>query len=156
MTNKIYDFDLIFQLKARQKGLVFSIFLLFLAFLGLMAIFCAVIESNILLTVIFALLLLSFLLSSVLIYKIKYHRIGELITFLDNLETGSRDELFGRFKEKTPAECDESPYDKYVFIASGKEIELMIHSSHSAPFEKNEKYRLECVGGYIYGWAAVR
>ena len=61
MTNKIYDFDLIFQLKARQKGLVFSIFLLFLAFLGLMAIFCAVIESNILLTVIFALLLLSFL-----------------------------------------------------------------------------------------------
>ncbi len=155
MMNKIYDFDLIYLLKARQKRVIFSILLLFLGFLGLTAIFCAVIENNILLTAIFALLLSAFLIFSVLIYKIKYLGLSELAAFLDNMETGSREEYMGIFKEKTCVEGEDEHFDKYSFVFSDGERELLVHKTHSQELSKGEKYRLECVGSYLYQWESV-
>ena len=151
MMNNIYDFDSVYEIKARQRRLILLIGALFLCFIAITALFCNLIESNILLTVIFGLLLLAFLVSSTLICKISYRYLSDYASFLDNMETGSREDIAGEFVKKEDAEGDK-PFDKYIFLSSGKTEELMIRKENPVGFIKGESYRLECVGYSIYGW----
>lgn len=150
--NKIYDFDSIFAIRKEQKRLIMLFALFCLCLIAAVAIACSLIENNLLLTAIFALLLLGFLTASVLLWKIKYAILRDYLTFLDNMETGSRQDFAGIFEEKQDASQGAEPFDCYVFCENGKKHSLLIHVHHPAAFVKGKSYRLECVGRYVYQW----
>ena len=82
MMNKIYDFGIIPKISAQQKRLVYSYIWFVILFAAALAIACVSIKSNLLLTIIFAVFLLCFILGSILFWKIKYGILKKYKVFL--------------------------------------------------------------------------
>ena len=120
----------------------------------LLILICITIENNILLAAIFFVLLAFFILFSIVFWKIKYGILKKRESFLDNMESGKRGEYVGIFEESVVAQNNEE-FDVYVFSASNKKTDFLIHKQNRACLEKGKKYHLECVGDYVYGWEII-
>jgi hypothetical protein len=152
--NNIYDFAEIGQLIAERKRLKNIYVGLCVVALLFIAILCLFIENNILLTLAFALILLFFILFSVAFWKIKIGILNEYVSFLENLEIGNRSDYVGTFAEKLATRGDDN-FEKYVFVSSSGEKELLIYKNHSVDFSAGEKYHLEQVGSYLCRWEKI-
>lgn len=155
MMNNIYDTGESEVIGKRQKRLIISYVLSAIVFLSIILLSCLGIENNILLTAVFALLLLAFLLFSVLFWKIKYGILRDYSRFLENMEIGKRDDYVGSFAEKLTARNDGESFDSYVFLSSGKKTSFLIHKSRAVDFSQGENYHLEHIGGYLYRWETI-
>lgn len=155
MMNNIYGAGEPEVIGKRQKRLIISYALFAVLFVSLILLSCFGIENNILLTAVFALLLLTFLLFSVLFWKIKYGILREYNRFLENLEIGKREDYVGSFVEKQTAADEGESFDSYVFLSSGKKTGFLIHKGHSVDFSQGESYHLEHIGGYLYRWEII-
>ena len=153
--NKIYDFDEIERIQQRQKKIFFTYALYALSFVAVVVLACLFVENNVLLTLIFALLLSFFILFSVAYWKIKYGILNRYRLFLDNLETGNREDLVCKFVGKEMAEEEDQMLDKYIFTSSGKSKEFLIHRNHSVRFIEGKKYHIEYIGDYVYRWETI-
>lgn len=149
--NKIYDFNEIEKLSRRQRGLVIQYILYSVCFVLAVSLLCILIENNILLSLFFAVLLFSFILFSFVFWKTKYSILNEYKRFLDNLDTGRKEDYTGEFMGKSIS-LDNGSFDSYTFIHASKKTELLIHKGHKAELSVGEKYHVECVGKYIYSW----
>jgi hypothetical protein len=152
--NNIYDFAEIGQLIAERKRLKNIYVGLCVVALLFIAILCLFIENNILLTLAFALILLFFILFSVAFWKIKIGILNEYVSFLENIEIGNRSDYVGTFAEKLATRGDDN-FEKYVFVSSSGEKELLIYKKHSVDFSSGEKYHLEQVGSYLCRWEKI-
>lgn len=152
--NNIYDFAEIEQAIAERKRLKRIYACLCVAAFLFMAIPYFVIENNLLLTLTIAILLLFFIFFSVAFWKIKIGILNEYISFLENLEIGNRSDYVGTFAEKLATDGDDN-FEKYVFVSSSGEKELLIYKNHSVDFSRGEKFHLEQVGGYLCRWEKI-
>lgn len=153
--NSIYDFNEIQEISAMQKKLIWHYVVYSMCFLTVLVLACIYIDNNILLTTLFALALLSFILFSIVFWKIKYGILKEYKEFLDKLETGNPLSYVGIFERKSSQCNDSDEFDTYIFTYSNKEMEFLIHNKYSVNFVKGEKYRIECVGNYVCQWEIV-
>ena len=153
--NKIYDFNELEEIRARQNILIFQYVIYLLGFMITIAIACIFIKSNILLASIFFILLLFFALFSIVFWKIKYGILKKRKSFLDDMESGKREDYVGVFDEMLTSSGDEEDFDIYIFIASNKKTNLVIHKLNRACFLKGKKYHIEHVGACIYQWEIV-
>lgn len=155
MMNKIYDFDVVREISTQQKKLVYSYIWYTILFVVALIIACVSINSNVLLTVVFAVLLLCFIFGSILFWKIKYGIIKDYKVFLDNMETGNKEDFVGEYIEMFTA-ADEDTFDVYIFDFASKKVSFLVHKQHSLELIKGKKYHLEHVGKYIYRWETVK
>ena len=155
MMNKIYDFEQIDKIRAEQKKLIFHFVLYAVGFIVLTIFACLLIKSNILLTLIFALALLAFVLYSIVFWKVKYGILREYKTFLDNLETGRREDNVGVFEGLGESRPNDEDFIKYIFVSSNTKKCLLTDDFHKIDFVKGKKYHLECVGEYIVQWKMI-
>ena len=153
--NKIYDFSQIERIRKQFFPLIMRYVLFVLCCIVAIAVACAMIENNVLLTLIFALLVLCFLLGSVLFWRIKYRLLKSYMTFLDNMETGKREDYVGKFEEKISSLDDCEQFDIYVFDNSSAKTSFLIHKQHPMSFAKGQKYHLEHIGNYLYQWENI-
>ena len=150
--NNIYDFNEIYEAQEKQKKLIFQYVILAICFVVIPLLACAFIKSNALLTAIFSLILLAFILFSVVFWKIKYGILQEYKVFLDKLETGMREDYVGIFKRKIEKDDDDGQFVCYVFESKAKENSFLIHKKQGVSFSDGKNYHLECVGNYICQW----
>lgn len=153
--NNIYDFNEIYEISSRQKKLIIEYVIFVICFLLALVLACIYLDNNILLTVVFAGALLTFILFSIVFWKVKYGILKEYKSFLDMLETGKSDSFVGIFERKFEESDDEEAFEKYVFISSNKKSEFLIHKLHRIDFIEGQKYHIECVGRYICQWEIV-
>ena len=153
--NKIYDFNELEEIRVRQKRLIFQYIIYLVSLVAIIALACICIKNNILLTAVFFVLLLFFALFSVVFWKIKYGILKTRKSFLDDMESGKREDCVGIFEEMVTSSSDEEDFDKYTFIASNKKTNLVIHKQNRVCFLKGKKYHLEHIGGYIYQWEII-
>ena len=151
MMSKIYDFGIIPKISAQQKRLVYSYIGFVILFAAALAIACVSIKSNLLLTIIFAVFLLCFILGSILFWKIKYGILKKYKMFLDNIETGNKEDFVGEFSERL-AVVDDDECEVYIFESMSKKTGFLVHKQHSMDLIKGKRYHLECVGNYMYQW----
>lgn len=152
MMNRIYDFSQIGDIRARQKKLIFSYALYSLCFIVSLIIFNIFIKNNLLLTLIFAVVLLTFILFSVCFFKIKYGILEKYRSFLDDLETGKAEEYIGVFEKKTGANEDEEWFDICDFSSTEGNKSFLVHKQTKIEFEEGRKYHLTYVGKYMLEW----
>ena len=152
--NNIYDFEQIEETRGKQKTLLLAYIATIIFFAGVVATVCLLIENNVLLTVIFALVLFFFILYSILFWKIKYGILTQYRVFLDNLESGNREDYTGLFCEKIVDDNDEF-YDTYVFVSGNDKVNFLIHKQHTQAFTKGKKYHIEPVGNYMCQWEII-
>ena len=155
MMNSIYDFYHIQEARARQNKLILSYVIYAVCFICLIALGLLFVDNSALLSILFALLLLAFILFSVAFWKIKYGILNKYRLFLDNMESGKKDEYIGVFKEKIRAADDKEQFDRYVFEVSSKEIEFLVYKQYSCDLSVGGKYHFESVGNYVYQWETV-
>lgn len=153
--NKIYDFNELEEIGATQKRLIFQYVIYAICLIIAIAIACVFIKSNILLAAIFFVLLLFFALYSIVFWKIKYGILKKRKAFLDDMESGKREDYVGIFEEMLTSSGDEEDFDAYVFIASSKKTNLVIHKLNKVCFAKGKKYHIERVGACIYQWEII-
>ena len=153
--NKIYDFCEIEEIRAREKKLIFRYIVYVICIVFAIALAYTYIENNILLSAIFFILLFFFVLFSIVFWKIKYGFLKKRRIFLDSIESGKGEDFVGTFEEILLSSSDEDDFDVYVFIASSKKTNLLIHKQNRAHFLEGEKYHLLCVGNYIYQWEII-
>lgn len=153
--NKIYDFCEIEEMRAREKKLIFRYIVYVICAFATITIAYIYIENNILLSAIFFILLFFFVLFSIVFWKIKYGFLKKRRIFLDSVETGKGEDFVGIFEESLLSSSDEDDFDVYVFIASNKKTNLLIHKQNRAHFLEGEKYHLLCVGNYVYQWEII-
>ncbi len=150
--NNIYDFNEIYDAQEKQKKLIFQYVISAICFVVILVLACALIKNSALLTAIFSLVLLAFILFSVVFWKIKYGILQEYKVFLDNLETGKREDYVGIFKRKIEKDDDDEQFVGYVFASSTKETCFLIHKKQKMSFDEGKKYHVACVGNYICQW----
>lgn len=155
MMNKIYDFSQIQEAREKQNKLIFSYIIYLICLVCAIALAWILVDNNLLFTIICALILLFFILFSIAFWKIKYGIIKEYRVFLDNMETGKREDYVGMFEGKIDAKSDEESFDTYVFVNSNKKTELLIYKQYSICFLKGKKYHIESVGNYVYQWEII-
>lgn len=155
MMNNIYDFSQIQTMRYRQNKLILSYILYTLCFAVALVLSCYLVKSNLLLTIIFALLLLFFILFSIVFWKIKYGILNEYKLFLDNMEMGNREDYVGVFTGKVTSQSDEEPFDTYLFVSSNKKTSFLIHNQHPVQFSEGKRYHIEHVGSYVYQWEII-
>lgn len=153
--NKIYDFEIIREISTQQKKLIYSYIVCVILFVAALIIALVSIKSNLLLTIVFAVLLLCFILGSILFWKIKYGILKEYKTFLDDMEMGYKEDFVGEFSERL-AIADDDRFDAYLFDSVTKKVSFLVHKQHSMDLIKGKRYHLECVGIYIYQWEDVK
>ena len=153
--NKIYDFCEIEEICAREKKLIFRYIIYVLCAVVAIAIAYIYIENNILFSAIFFILLFFFVLFSIVFWKIKYGFLKKRRIFLDSIESGKGEDFVGTFEESLLSSSDEDDFDVYVFIASSKKTNLLIHKQNRAHFFVGKKYHLLCVGDYIDQWEII-
>lgn len=151
MRNNIYDFSEIGAIRLRQNRLILCYVLYALCFIAAIALCCILIENNLLLTTVFALLSLLFILFSVCFFKIKYGILKNYRAFLEDFETGHREELFGRLENIISASDDEW-FDTYVFSSHEDKRELLVHKSAGISLDEGCEYRLIYIGKYLLEW----
>ena len=100
MMNKIYDFYDIQEARSRQNKLILSYIICVVCFVCLVVLTLLFVDNNALISIFFALLLFVFVLFSVAFWRIKYGILNKYRIFLDNIESGKREEFIGIFKEK--------------------------------------------------------
>lgn len=149
--NSIYDFSQIGELEGQRKSLIFSYVICSLFALGIIIAACFVVKNEILLTLIFALILLVFVFGSIVFWKIKYAILRDAIAFLENMELGIKSDFVGAFVGVEVMGNDES-FDRYTFRGADGNSTYLIHKSCSADFTVGEKYHTELVGSYILRW----
>ena len=154
MMNKIYNFNEIEEIRTRKKKLVFEYLLCVLIFLVALILIYTTVKNNILLAIVFFVLLSFFILFSIVFWKIKYGILKARELFLDNMESGRREDYVGIFEESIAAENDEE-FCVYVFSSTNKKTDLLIHKHNRTCFEKGKKYHLECIGDYVFGWEII-
>jgi len=152
--NKIYDFGQIAAIRIAQRRLIWRYAAYLLVFAAAVVLLCACIGNHVLLTLVFFALVSGFVLYSIVFWKIKYGILQKHRTFLDNLESGKRDDYVGVFEEKACASSDEL-FDTYVFSANGKRTVLLIHRQYPVCFFKEKTYHIERIGNYIDRWEMI-
>ena len=152
--NKIYDFNQIEETREKQKRLIWMYVAALIFFAVVVATICLLIENNLVLTVIFAFILFFFILFSILFWKIKCGILKKYRVFLDNLESGNREDFVGVFENKISGDEDDF-YDAYVFVSGNKKVNFLIHKQHSQCFADGKKYHIEHVGNYICQWKII-
>ena len=155
MMNKIYDFELVEELRKKQSKLILNYVIFVICFLVALLLTFALIDSNLLLTILFALLTFSFSLFSIVFWKVKYGILKEYSAFLDNIETGKREDFVGIFARKENADSHLGCFDTYVFTYLDKETAFFARIEHSVEFSVGGKYHLEHVGNYVYQWEVI-
>ena len=152
MMNNIYDLSEIQNLRINEHNLIFRYVIYIICFIVILGLLCITVENNLLLTVIFALILLSFILFSILFWKIKYGIINKYKSFLDDLETGKTDDYVGVYSGRVITEDEELSSIGYVFLSSGKEKTFLVLGQDAICFEEGKKYHLVHIGDYLYQW----
>lgn len=155
MMNRIYDFSQIQEAREKQNKLILSYIVYLICLVGVIVLVGLLVDNNLSFTIICALILFIFILFSIAFWKIKYGILKEYRVFLDNMETGKREDYVGVFEEKIGVQSDEESFDTYVFINSNKKTELLIHKQYSICFLKGKKYHIESVGKYVYQWEII-
>lgn len=153
--NKIYDFCEIEEIRAREKKLIFRYIIYVFCAVVAIALTCVFIKNNIFLSTIFFILLFFFVLFSIVFWKIKYGFLKKRRIFLDSIESGKGEDFVGTFEESLLSSSDEDDFDVYVFTASSKKTNLLIHKQNRTHFIVGKKYHLLCVGDYIYQWEII-
>ncbi|MBO5716282.1 MAG: hypothetical protein J6S23_07835 [Clostridia bacterium] len=153
--NKIYDFCELDEIRARQNKLIVNYVIYVLCFVVAIALACICIKNNILLAAIFFILLLFFALFSIVFWKIKYGLLKKRRLFLDDMESGKREDYVGIFEEMLSSLSDEDDFDTCVFVASNKKTNFLIHKQNRTCFLKGKKYHLLHVGNYVYQWKII-
>ena len=151
--NRVYDFEQIYTVKEAEKELIIRYILYLLCFVAAVLIACITLENNLLLTVIFAVLLLLFILFSIIFWKIRFGILKEYESFLDKLESGKHEDYVGTFIGEINS-FDEY-FDCYVFISSDKESSFLIRKVNRVELKKNKKYHIEHIGKYICQWEII-
>ena len=152
--NKIYDFNQIEETRGKQKTLILAYIAASIFLIAVVAAIWILIENNVVLTFVFALVLFSFILFSIVFWKIKYGILKKYCTFLDNLESGNREDYVGVFYKNTVDDNDDF-YDTYVFVSGNDKVNFLIHKQHSQAFTEGKKYHIEHVGNYICQWEII-
>ncbi len=152
MMNNVYDLSVILELRKKQNGLIVRYVIYLICFFAFIWILAVAIEDNLLLTVIFAFVLLFFIFFSILFWKIKYGIVNSYRSFLDDLETGKQDDYVGVYKGKTVTDCKDINFDGYIFLSSGKERVFLALSEGIIGFEEGKEYHLVHIGDYLYQW----
>lgn len=155
MMNNIYDFAQIQAIRYRQNKLIFSYVVYMLCFLGALALLCCLVENNILLTVILALLLFFFILFSIVFWKIKYGILNEHRLFLENMDTGNREDYVGVFAGKPASPSNDASFDAYSFVSSNKKTSFLIHNQYPVRFSEGKRYHIEHIGSYLCQWEMI-
>ena len=155
MMNRIYGFNEAEEIILRQKKLIGYYILLVLCFVFAILVSCFAIKNNILLTVVFATLLLSFMLFSICFWKIKYGILEKYKSHLENLETGKREEFRGTFvKILDDTEMGED-FNVYVFASSTEEMEFLVHKQKKICFDVGKSYCITHIGKYLFEWGNI-
>ena len=153
--NKIYDFSQIDRVRKQINALIVKYVIFVLICLVSIAIACAVIDNNVLLTAVFALVVLCLALGSILLWKIKYGILKGFLAFLDGMETGNIEDFVGTFDQKISSLSDSEPFDTYVFEDASGEKKFLIHKQHKQSFIKGRKYHVLYVGNYLSQWESL-
>lgn len=153
--NRIYDFYHIQDTRARQNKLIISYIFCAICFICIIVLGLLFVNNNALLSVLFALISFAFILFSVAFWKIKYGILNKYRLFLDNMESGKREEYIGIFKEKICVADDKEQFDRYIFEISNKEKEFLIYKQYSPELSVGKKYHFESVGNCVYQWEIV-
>ena len=149
--NNIYDFSQTSELERQKRRLIFGYVIYLLFLFGIIISSFFVVKNVILLTLIFALILLVFIFSSIIFWKIKYAILRDNIAFLENLEIGNKSDFVGVFLG-LEARINDEHFDRYAFQGDGGKVTYLIHKGCRADFTVGEKYHTEQVGSYILRW----
>ena len=155
MMNKIYDFYDIQEARSRQNKLILSYIIYVVCFVCLVVLTLLFVDNNASISIFFALLLFVFVLFSVAFWRIKYGILNKYRIFLDNMESGKREEFIGIFKEKICASDDKEQFDRYIFEISNKRTEFLVYRQCSLELSVGRKYHFESVGNYVYQWENI-
>lgn len=155
MMNRIYDFGEIQEIRLYQRKLVLNYALYTLCFIAAIILSCILIKNNLVLTVVFAIAILFFILFSICFWKIKYGILDSFVSFLDDLDTGKKDECIGVFEARADDLTDSESFDIYIFTSSQEKVQFLIHRQHKVCFDEGKKYHLTHVGKYLYGWESL-
>ncbi|MBR2381441.1 MAG: hypothetical protein IKA84_02985 [Clostridia bacterium] len=153
--NNIYDFCEIEEIRIGQKRLIFQYVIYVICLICAVALACIYIKNNILFAAVFFFLVLFFALLSVVFWKIKYGFLKKRRLFLDDIESGKKEDYVGIFEENVLSSSDEDDFDAYIFVASNKQTRFLIHKQNETRFEKGKKYHLLRVGEFIYQWEII-
>ena len=150
--NTIYDFNEIERIGQKLCGYIGGFILYSLCIFGLIVIDLLLVRNPLFASLIFALVLLIYILSSVVFWKIKYAILKEHLTFLENMDMGLKKDFVGVFL-RTAETCEnDTAFNNYVFLGANGEEHFVIRKSCSVSFATGEKYHIEQVGNYIYRW----
>ncbi len=153
--NHVYDYSQIEEIERSEKKLICSYaasaVLLLLGF----SLACFLIKNNFWLAVFCGIVLFSYILFSVVFWKIKYGLLHDYKRFLDQMESGYPEDYFGTFLRKELPQEDENPFDTYIFSSAGDTKTFLIQRQNPVDFEPNRRYHIVRVGKYTTQWEAV-
>ena len=152
--NYIYKTNEIEKLSEKQKRLVIKYVLFVIGFIIVLTFSCFTVKNNILLTAIFASILLVVIFSSIVFWKVKYGILNKHKAFIDDMEMGVKNDYSGHFEKKESSDSED--FDSYIFNSSNKKTSFLIHRHYSIDFIEGEKYHVEHVGNYIYRWEIIK
>lgn len=155
MMNKVYDFSELEKIRIRQRKLILCYAISVVCFLSAIFVFCTFINNNVILTTVFAVTLLVFILFSICFFKISYSIPETYRSFLDDLDTGRKEECVGVFEKKTDAIDNGEWFDYYIFSSSEGEVSFLALKQSSVSFVEGEKYLISYVGKYLYEWKRI-
>jgi hypothetical protein len=153
--NKIYDFVEIEKIRSMMGKLIFKYVMFAICFVATITFACLLIKNNLLLTLIFAFLLLIFILASVLFWKIKYGILKSHRAFLENMELGKNDNFVGDFVKCEKNENEDDPFDAYIFASNGVRVKFLIHNKYAVCFTEGKRYHIEHIGNYVNQWEII-
>ena len=150
--NNIYDYNEIERIGRRLRGYIAGFIIYSLCILCLIVVDLLLVHNPLFASLIFALVLLIYILSSLAFWKIKYAILKEHLAFLENMDMGLKKDFAGVFLRTEEAYEKDASFNNYVFLGANGEVPLLIHKSCSVSFSKGKKYHIEQVGNYIYRW----
>lgn len=151
--NNIYNYNEIERIGRRLRGYIAGFIICSLCILCLIVVDLLLVHNPLFASMIFALVLLIYILSSLAFWKIKYAILKEHLAFLENMDMGLKKDFAGIFLRKAEQTCENDfAFNNFVFLGANGEVSLLVHKSCSADFTVGEKYHLEQVGNYIYRW----
>jgi hypothetical protein len=147
MMNKVYDFENIDKIRERTGRLILRYIVIAVGFFMLVALDFVLVENNLLLTLIFAVLMLLFILFSLVYFRVSVGILREYRIFLEKLEMGRQSDFVGVFEGVNFSESNDK-YECYVFSSE----RFFVRRETPIMFSQGEKYHLEHIGKYIYRW----
>ena len=150
--NNIYDLSDIQIIGRTLRGYIGGFTIYSLCVFGLIMADLLLIHMTFVAVMIFAIIILLYILSAILFWKIKYAILKQHMMFLENMDMGMKSEAVATFIGMADIYDEDDSFDHYNFRGGSGDMVLLIHKGYSVSFVKGEKYYIEQVGSYIYRW----